>query len=61
MIIILPLLKVPVETESENACCCLGEVGGGSGTVAANVHWIVLPSTLPLTEFTFSCRANTVE
>ena len=27
-----------------------------SGTVAANVHWILLPLTLPLTLFTFSWR-----
>lgn len=29
------------------------------GTVAANVHWIVLPLTLPFTLLTFSWRANT--
>ena len=30
-----------------------------SGTVAANVHWILLPLTLPLTLFTFSWREIT--
>lgn len=29
------------------------------GTVAANVHWIKVPVTIPFTEFTFSWRANT--
>lgn len=30
-----------------------------SGTVAANVHWILFPVTLPLTLFTFSWREIT--
>lgn len=29
------------------------------GTVEANVHWIVVPSTFPFTEFTFSYREKT--
>lgn len=28
------------------------------GTVAAKVHWILFPVTLPFTEFTFSCGAK---
>jgi len=45
------LLKGPVETASVKPDAALVEV---SGTVAANVHWIFLPLTLPFTEFTFS-------
>jgi len=45
--------KVPVETESEKLCGVLVDAVW-SGTVAAKVHWILVPLTLPFTEFTFS-------
>ena len=58
----LLLLNGPVETASAKLdgpvdLLALPPVAG-DGTVAANVHWIFFPLILPLTEFTFSCRAK---
>lgn len=44
------LLKVPLTTATERVDALLVL----SGRVTANIHWIVPPTTLPLTEFTFS-------
>lgn len=49
-------MKGPVEIESEKPDVLVS----GLGTVAENVHWILLPVTLPLTEFTFNCKTKTV-
>ena len=51
----LLLLKVPLEI----AIMTFGALATGVGTVATNVHWIVLPATLPFTEFTFSWGTKT--
>lgn len=48
-------MKAPVATASAKFDVLVVE----DGTVAANVHWIIFPVTIPFTEFTFSWRANT--